>query len=183
MRHEKKEELELARKMSETANPFQMMRRFSKDMERLFEDFNGFNFPAFFRSDFVPFRLELEKVGWIPRIEMLENNGNFIVRVDLPGMTKDMVKVEVTNDLLTISGERKEEKEDKHEGFYRTERSYGNFFRQIPLPEGAKTENATATFTHGVLEVTIPAVKIEPSIRKLEIKEPIVEKAKSATAK
>jgi HSP20 family protein len=182
MKHEKREELELARKPSETANPFQMMRRFSKDMERLFEDFHGFNFPAFFRRDFVPFRMELEKVGWIPRIEMLENNGNFIVRVDLPGMTKDMVKVEVTNDLLTISGERKEETEDKHEGFYRTERSYGNFFRQIPLPEGAKTENATATFAHGVLEVTIPAVKIEPSIRKLEIKEPIVAKAKGATA-
>lgn len=182
MKHEKKEEMELARKMSETSNPFQMMRRFTKDMERLFTDFNGFNFPTFFRPDFVPFRMEFEKVGWIPALEVLQNNGNFIVRMDLPGMTKDAVKVEITNELLTISGERKEEKEDKGEGFYRTERSYGSFFRQIPLPEGAKTENATATFADGVLEIMMPAAKVEPSIRKLEIKEPIVEKAKSATA-
>ena len=160
--------MEMALKTPETVNPFQMMRRFTKDMERLFEDFQGFSFPNFFKTDFPPFRMEFDKVEW--------------VRADLPGLTKDDVKVELTDDLLTISGERKEEKEEKREGFYRSERSYGGFYRQIPLPEGAKTQNAAATFQNGVLEVTIPAPKVEPSTRKLEIKEPTEAKAAKATA-
>jgi HSP20 family protein len=83
---------------------------------------------------------------------------------------------------MTISGERKEEKEEKREGFYRSERSYGSFYRQVPLPEGAKTENATATFHNGVLEVTIQAPKVEPSIRNLEINAATEPKAKTAAA-
>lgn len=179
---DEKENLELARKAPEMANPFQMMRRFTKDMERLFEGFPGFGFPAF-RTDFAPFRVEeFENVAWIPQIEVLHNNGQFMVRADLPGITKDDVKVEVTDNMLTISGERKAEKEEKLEGFYRSERSYGSFYRQIPLPEGAKTQNAAATFRNGVLEITIPAAKLEPTTRKLEIKEPTEMKTAKATA-
>ena len=174
--------MEVAVKTPETVNPFQMMRRFTKDMERLFEDFQGFSFPNFFKTDFAPFRMEFDKVEWVPQIEVLHNNGQFMVRADLPGLTKDEVKVELTEELLTISGERKEEKEEKHEGFYRSERSYGSFFRQIPLPKDAMTENATATFQNGVLEITMPAKKVEPPTRKLEIKEPTKEKAAKAVA-
>lgn len=177
-----KEKMELAPKTPETVNPFQMMRRFTRDMERLFENFQGFGSPSFFMTDFPPFRMELENVEWIPQIEVLQNNEQFMVRADLPGLTKDSVKVEVTNDLLTISGERKEEKEEKRESFYRSERSYGSFYRQIPLPEGVKTENAAATFHNGVLEITIPAPKVATPTRKLEIKEPAPEKAAKAIA-
>lgn len=183
MKDKKKEEMELARKTPEMVNPFQMMRRFTKDMERLFEDFHGINFPRFFRTELAPLQMmEFEKVGWIPQIEVLRQNGTFLVRADLPGMTKEDVMVEVTNDLLTLSGERKDEKEEKHEGYFRSERSYGSFYREIPLPEGAKVENATATFKNGVLEVTMPAPKHEILTRKLEIKEPMIEKAAKATA-
>lgn len=174
--------MDIALKTPETANPFQMMRRFTQDMERLFGDFQGFSFPNFFQTDFPPFRMEFDKVGWVPQIEVLQKNGQFMVRVDLPGLTKDDVKVEVTDELLTLSGERKEEKEEKGEGFYRSERSYGSFYRQLPLPEGAKTENATATFQNGVLEITIPAPQAEPSTRKVEITEPVVQKAAKAAA-
>ena len=175
------EKMELERRTPETANPFRMMRRFTKNMERFFEDFGGFNFPTVFKTDFAPFRMEFENVEWVPQIEVLHNNGQFMVRADLPGLTKDDVKIELT-DVLTISGERKEEKEEKREGFYRSERSYGSFYRKIPLPEGAKTENATATFHNGVLEITMPAEKVEMPTRKLEIKEPLKEKAAKATA-
>jgi len=175
------EKMELERRTAETANPFRMMRRFTKDMERFFEDFGGFNFPTVFKTDFAPFRMEFENVEWVPQIEVLHNNGQFMVRADLPGLTKDDVKIELT-DVLTISGERKEEKEEKREGFYRSERSYGSFYRKIPLPEGAKTENAAATFHNGVLEITMPAEKVEMPARKLEIKEPPKEKAAKATA-
>ena len=183
MKDEKKKgKMEVALKTPETGNPFQMMRRFTQDMERLFEDFRGLNFPQFFKPDFAPFRMEFDKVEWVPQIEVLHNNGQFMVRADLPGLTKDDVKVEVTDDLLTLSGERKEEKEERREGFYRSERSYGSFYRQIPLPEGAKTQNAAATFHNGVLEITIPAQKLEPLTRKLEITEPTEAKTAKAAA-
>ena len=183
MKETKTEKMELAPKTFETAYPFQMMRRFTRDMERMFEDFPGFWFPNFFKTDFAPFRMEFDEVEWVPQIEVLRNNGQFLVRADLPGLTKDDVKVEMTDNMLMISGERKEEKEEKHEGFYRSERSYGNFYRQIPLPEGIETENAAATFRNGVLEIMMPMPKAEPSTRKLEIKEPHVERAaKTATA-
>lgn len=179
---EKTEKMELMPKTFETAYPFQMMRRFTRDMERMFEDFPGFWFPNFFKTDFAPFRMEFDKVQWVPQIEVLQNNGQFMVRADLPGLTKDDVKVEVTDDFLAISGERKEEKEEKQEGFYCSERSYGSFYRQIPLPEGAKTENAVATFLNGVLEITIPAPKVAAPTRKLEIKEPAESKTAKAAA-
>ena len=181
MKDKNKEKMELALKTPETVNPFQMMRRFTSDMERLFEDFRGFDFPHF-KTDFAPFRVEFDKVEWMPQIEVLQNKEQFMVRADLPGLKKDDVKIEVTNDFLTLSGERKEEKEEKREGIYRSERSYGSFYRQIPLPEGAKTENAVATFVNGVLEITIPAPQIAAPTRKLEITEPKVEKAAKAAA-
>ena len=177
-----KGKMEVAVKTPETVNPFQMMRRFTKDMERLFEDFQGFGFPNFFKTDFRPFRMEFDNFEWVPQIEVLHNDGQFMVRADLPGLTKDDVQVELTDELMTISGERKEETEEKREGFYRSERTYGSFYRQVPLPEGANTENAAATFHNGVLEITIPVPKVEPSIRKLEIKEPTETKTAKAAA-
>ncbi|HEX3250866.1 MAG TPA: Hsp20/alpha crystallin family protein [Pyrinomonadaceae bacterium] len=181
MKNEKKEKMELAPKTPETANPFGVMRRFTKDMERLFNDFEEFRFPNFFK-DFALSRMEFDRVEWVPRIEVLQRNGQFMVRADLPGLTKDDVTVELMDNVLTLSGERKEEKEEKGEGFYRSERSYGSFYRQIPLPEGAKTEDATATFRNGVLEITMTAPKAETSTRKLEIKEPTEAKSMKATA-
>ena len=174
MKNGKKEKMELAPKSPETVNPFGMMRRFTKDMERLFNDFEEFRISNFFK-DFAPLRMEFDR-EWVPQIEVRQNNGQLLVRADLPGLTKDDVKVELTNDVLTLSGERKEEKEEKRKGFYRSERSYGSFYRQIPLPEGTKMDEANATFRNGVLEITMPAPKVETSTRKLEIKEPTEEK-------
>ena len=171
MKNKEKQELELARGKPEF-NPFGMMRRFTNDMERLFEDFGEFRFPNFFNREFFPLTTEFKDFDWMPQIEVSKSNGDFMVKADLPGLTKDDVKVELTDEALTISGERKEEKEEKREGFYRSERNYGRFFRQIPLPEGVKTDKADATFTNGVLEIRVPVTKSESHARKLEIKEP-----------
>jgi HSP20 family protein len=140
-------------------------------MEQLFEDFGAFRFPTFFNREFFPLTTEFKDFDWMPQIEVTKANGDFMIKTDLPGLTKDDVKIELTDEVLTISGERKEEKEEKEKDFYRSERCYGRFFRQIPLPEGAKADKANATFTNGVLEVKIPVAKMESSARKLEIKE------------
>ena len=164
----------------ETSTPFSFMRRFAEDMERLFNDFQGFRVGSLFGREFFPFTREFEHVDWVPKVEVLQRNGELSVRAELPGLKKDDVKVELTDEALTISGERKEEKEEKREGYYRSERSYGNFYRHIPLPEGVKTDSATAEFRDGVLEVRMKAPKREPSARLLEIK--TAEKAEQAKA-
>lgn len=157
--------------------PFTFMRRFAEDMDRMFEDFR---FPTMFTKEF-PFRMEM-KGDWVPAIEVLENNGKFMVRCDLPGMKKEDIKIELNDELLTISGERNEEKKEESEGFYRTERTYGSFYRTVPLPTTVTPETAEATFRNGVLEITMPSTKKEPTPRKIEIKEPATEKAAGKAA-
>jgi HSP20 family protein len=148
------------------STPFSLMRRLSDDMERIFEETRGA--PRFTRI-FKGF--DLAATRWTPNIEAFERNGEFVVRADLPGMTKDNVKVEVSEGELIIQGERKEEKEQKEKGYYACERSYGAFYRAVPLPEGVKADEATATFKDGVLEIAIPAAKLpEKHGRQLEIK-------------
>jgi HSP20 family protein len=170
----KKETTEMQKRNGEpleAVTPFGFMRRFTEDMEKLFTDFQGFRFPSLFGEEFSPFLKEFEDVEWVPKVEILRHNGDFTVRAELPGLTKDDVKVELTDNALTLSGERKEEKEEKREGYYRTERSYGSFYRLIPLPDGTNVDKATATFNNGLLEVKLQVPKTEPRTRKLEIKE------------
>jgi HSP20 family protein len=123
-----------------SSSPWSMMRRFNDEMDRLFggEREGG------------------ETSMWSPSIDVRERDNNLIISADLPGINKDDVKVELTEEGLAIQGERKREHEEKREGYYRSERSYGNFYRVIPLPEGANAEQARAQFKDGVLEVTVP---------------------------
>jgi HSP20 family protein len=88
---------------------------------------------------------------------VFHRSNEFVVRADLPGLSKDDVKVDVTDDRITIQGERKREHEEEREGVYRSERTYGSFSRVIPVPEGTITDQAKATFKDGVLEIVMPA--------------------------
>jgi HSP20 family protein len=157
-----------------SGSPFSFMRRFSEEMDRLFEDFGfgrGWLAPSF-RRDFFP--ADFGTFGqsvWSPQVEVFERENQLVVRADLPGLNKEDVKVEVTDDAITISGERKREHEEKGEGFYRSERSYGSFYRSIPLPEGVNADEADATFRNGVLEITMRAPQRQTRGRSLEIKE------------
>lgn len=107
---------------------------------------------------------------WSPQIEVVERDNQFVVRADLPGMKKEDVKIEITDDALTLKGERKNEEKEEREGYYRSERSYGSFYRQIPLPKGAKTEEANAVFKNGVLEIAMACPGLKAAPRTLEIK-------------
>jgi HSP20 family protein len=93
---------------------------------------------------------------FIPAMDVVSNDDQFIVRADLPGLSENDVKIEVENDVLTISGQRKSEHEHKGEGSYRVERSFGSFSRSLTLPEGVDAEAIKANFENGVLEVQIP---------------------------
>jgi HSP20 family protein len=105
-----------------------------------------------------------------PQVETFQRGDQLVVRADLPGLSKDDINVDVTDDAIIISGERRDEFEDEREGVYRTERSYGSFYRAIPLPEGAIADNAKAQFKDGVLEITMPAPPREATRgRRIEI--------------
>jgi HSP20 family protein len=104
-----------------------------------------------------------------PPMEVLEREGHLVVRADLPGLTKDDVHVEVTDEALTIEGERRAEHEERQGGVFHSERRYGRFHRQIPLPEGVNAEQVTASFKDGVLEVSMPAPQRQARGRRIEI--------------
>ena len=93
---------------------------------------------------------------WVPAMDLVETPEHFVLRADLPGMTEEDVKIELEDSVLTISGERKAEHQDREEGFYRLERAFGAFSRSLTLPKGVDAESVTATFEHGVLEVRVP---------------------------
>ena len=93
---------------------------------------------------------------WTPAMDVVETEDHFVLRADLPGLTEDDVNIELEDNVLTVSGERKVEHEEKREGFYRVERSFGSFSRSLTLPKGIDPEAVTAGFDKGVLEVRVP---------------------------
>ena len=146
-------------------DPFGLLRQFASEFDRGFEGpfWSSFRFPSFTAS---------RAVNWTPEIEVFEKDRRLITRIDLPGMKKEEVKVEVTDGHLAISGERKSETEDKKENVYRCEREYGGFYRTVPLPEGVKLEDVKASFSDGVLEVSVPLpAKPEARVREIEIED------------
>ena len=148
-----------------SSGPFSMMRRFSDEMDRMFDRvFEGYGFPALER--FSPWTAS---ETFSPHVDMFERDGKLVISADLPGLTKDDVKVDITEDAVLIEGERKYEHEQREEGVYRSERGYGQFRRQIPLPEGVKSETAKANFKNGVLEVTMEAPQIAKNRRRIQI--------------
>jgi HSP20 family protein len=93
---------------------------------------------------------------WIPAMDLVESEDDFVLRADLPGVSEKDVNIELEDNVLTISGERKSEHEERKEGYYRVERASGSFSRSLTLPEGVDPEKVRANFDRGVLEVRIP---------------------------
>jgi HSP20 family protein len=148
-------------------DPFALLRQMTSELDRTFEDWPSLRWPPFGQFA-IP-----ESAAWSPKIDVFERDNRLVTRVDLPGMKKEDVSVEVTDGHLALSGERKRETEEKKDNFYRSEREYGSFYRAVPLPEGVKLEDVTATFSEGVLEVSVPLpAKPEANVRKVQIEEP-----------
>jgi HSP20 family protein len=135
------------------ANPFALMRRVTEEMDRWFEG-----------------RLPGGEASlWTPAVEVNEHDGKLEVVADLPGINESDVKVEVTEDGLVIQGERKREREQKGEHYYQSERSYGHFYRLIPLPENANLDQARAEFRNGELRISVPVPERQRNTRQIPI--------------
>jgi HSP20 family protein len=142
--------------------PFGFLRRFASEFDRMFEQ------PS--TNAFGPQWEVLEPRAWAPTLELFEKDNRLVARFEVPGMKKEDLHVEVHEGHLVVYGERRQEKEEKKEGFYRTEREYGRFYRTVPLPEGVGIDDVKATIGEGVLEVVVPlAVKKAPAVQKVEI--------------
>jgi HSP20 family protein len=137
---------EIALTRAGAADPFGMLRQMTRDFDRMFDE-GAFRFPFFGKMSQAP---------WTPGIDVFEKDNALVTKIDLPGMKKEDIKVEIADGYLAISGERKTEAEEKKDDYYRCEREYGRFYRSVPLPDGAKAEDIKATFADGVLEVSVP---------------------------
>ena len=145
-------------------NPFSLMRRMSEELDRALSSEGRYGTNG--------------GVLWAPTIEVSERDGKYVVHADLPGLKPEDVKLEVTGDALVLQGERKIEREENRGGVHRTERRYGRFYRAIPLPEGAQTDKARASFENGVLEVRVRVPQHQSSSRQI----PIESRSSASTA-
>jgi HSP20 family protein len=125
---------------------------------RLFDDFfTDFPFTSYFPE---------QKENWIPSVDVLEKDGNLILRAELPGMSEQQIDLKLEGNTLTLKGERKMDKEDKKNNYHRVESFYGSFTRSFRLPETVNLEKISADYKNGVLTVTIPQ---RPEVRPREI--------------
>jgi HSP20 family protein len=146
---------ELQRRSSGAFGPLGVLQSLSDEMDDLFARFGLGRrlLPARRLTEFASSATPL----WTPQIEVFERGDQMVVRADLPGLKKEDVQINVEDDVLTLQGERKDEREEKRDGYFHSERSYGSFYRSIPLPEGVDAEQVKANFKDGVLEVTMPS--------------------------
>jgi len=135
-------------------NVFHELSGMQQEMNRLFEDFFG--------------EQRAEEGNWMPAIDVSETENETVVRAELPGMTQDDIELNLQENVLTLKGEKRQEKNEEGENFHRIERTYGKFSRSFSIPAGVKSEDVKATFKDGVLTITLPKPEeIRP--KKIEI--------------
>lgn len=133
-----------------------------KAMNELFEDFVG-------EPKLTP--LAQERFGWLPSIDVAEDDKEFKITAELPGMEQKDIDVYLANQQLTIKGDKKEEHEEKRRNYYRRERVYGAFHRVVPLPVEIDATKVAATFKNGVLVITLPkTVEAQKTAKRIEVK-------------
>lgn len=142
--------------------PFVVMRKMSQEMDHFFERMIG-------RPLGMP-RWAQTRLNWTPQVEVAERDDQVVVCADLPGIRPEDVHIEVRHDKLKIEGERHEERQWQEQEFRRSERLYGHFYREIPLPDGVDPDAAAAQMRDGVLEITVPVVPEKKHGRRLDVR-------------
>lgn len=124
--------------------PFRELERMRREMDRLWDSF------------FEP-RRKGEEIGeWLPSLDVAETKNEIVVKAEIPGLDPKDIDISLTNEMLTIKGEKKQEKEEKEENYHLIERSYGSFTRSIRLPKEVQSDKISASYKNGVLKVTLP---------------------------
>ena len=141
-------------------DPFREMRSLQDEVNRLFTS-------SFSRGNSN--ESDLMRGAWSPQVDIFENKNEIVLEAELAGMKPEDVEISIENNVLTIHGERKFEKNDESDNFHRVERSYGSFTRSFTLPPTVSSENANAEFENGVLRLTL-AKREEAKPRRIEIK-------------
>ncbi|MEY9626373.1 Hsp20/alpha crystallin family protein [Sinorhizobium fredii] len=163
-----KPEEKAVRHTAESWLPFESLRT---EIDRLFDDFA----PNFWRRPLgsaLMHRATFPSTWAVaPAVDLVEKDNGYKITAELPGMEEKDIEVRVSNDTLTIRGEKQEEKEEKDKGYVLSERRYGSFQRIFKLPEGVKADDIVATFSKGVLTVNLPKTEqAQQNERKIEIK-------------
>ncbi|GJQ48536.1 small heat shock protein C2 [Candidatus Kuenenia stuttgartiensis] len=137
-----------------------------REVDRLFDDF----FRGFDRFPSLPLKEE-RFAEFSPKIDVSENDKEIEIIAEVPGMDQNDVEITLRDDVLTIKGEKKQEKEEKDKEYYHVERSYGSFYRSLQLPCEVDQEKVKASFKKGVLKINLPkSGKAQENVRKIEIK-------------
>lgn len=142
--------------MPQMWRPFEGLRR---EVDRLFDEFDGGLWRSPFRSSFfdvAPFRRAEAMFTAVPAVDVSETDRAYEITAEMPGMEEKNIEVKVANGVLTIKGEKQEDKEEKKKDYYMRERSFGSFERNFQVPEGVETDKIEANFKNGVLSVTLP---------------------------
>lgn len=140
--------------------PFAGLDVLREEMDRLFEDF----FPSRWVRQRVAPRVR------VPAVDLRETDNDVILKADLPGVKKENLSVEVTPEAVTLKGQTGEEKEEKGEGYYCRERSWGGFERVVPLPVEVQADKARAKYADGVLEITMPKTEAAKAAQPHKVK-------------
>lgn len=156
-------------------NPTRELARWGSDfpafggLHSLQRDMNRF-FDEFFRGDVLADESFFGR-DWTPAVDVVENDDNYVLKAELPGMNKDDVKITLENNVLTIRGEKKNESEKKEGNYHRIERSYGSFERSFTVPGSLKVDNIDAQYKDGVLTLTLPkAEEAKPKLIDVKVK-------------
>lgn len=126
--------------------PFRDLVTVQDEMNRFFENFLG---RPLARTEWI-------EDAWSPSVDISETKDNLIIKAEIPGMKKDDIEISIHDSILTLKGEKKQEKEEKDINYHRIERSYGSFYRSFTLPTSVKADKVKATYKEGVLNITLP---------------------------
>lgn len=148
-------------------NPVRYFATFPSDILGMQREINHM-FNRFFRGDEVE-GSELSTTNWVPAVDLAEKDDEYVAKVELPGVNKNDVKITLQDNILTIRGEKKDEKETKNSSFHRIERSYGAFQRSFALPTSVKNENVDAQYKDGILTISLPKAE-EAKRKQIEVK-------------
>jgi HSP20 family protein len=151
--------------------PFESLRR---EIDRLFDDFDGGFLRSPFRRSFFdiePLRRAEATFSAMPAVDITETDKAYEIAAELPGMDEKNVEVKLANGVLTIKGEKRDEKEEKEKGYYMRERNFGSFERTFQVPDGIDTDKIEANFKKGVLTVMLPkSVEAQKAEKKITVK-------------